>query len=199
MVYAAEQDRPDVAEKRAAWRFWRAHLDPRRLVFLDETGANTKMTRACGRAPRGRRVVTKVPHGHWKTTTLVAGLRVDGITAPLVVDGPMTGDVFRAYVQQQLVKVIRSGDVVIMDNLASHKVSGIRDAIEGLGAQLIYLPPYSPDFNPIEQAFAKLKALLRAAAARTVSQLESVIGNLLDQFTQSECRNYFAHSGYAIH
>lgn len=185
--------------RRAAWRFWRAHLDPRQLVFIDEAGANTKMTRSRGRAPRGHRLVTKVPHGHWKTTTLVAGLRVDGVTAPLVVDGPMNGDVFRAYVQQQLVTTLHPGDLVIMDNLASHKVSGIRDAIEAVGAQLVYLPPYSPDLNPIEQAFAKLKALLRSAAARTVTQLENVIGKLLDRFTANECRNYFSHCGYAIH
>jgi transposase len=198
-VHAAEQDRPDVAERRLAWRFWRAHLDPRHLVFIDEAGANTKMTRFRGRCPRGHRLVTKVPHGHWKTTTLVAGLRQNGVTAPLVVDGPINGDVFRAYVEQQLVATLRPGDVVIMDNLASHKVSGVREAIEAVGAQLVYLPPYSPDFNPIEQAFAKLKTLLRSAAARTVTQLENTIGLLLDQFSEYECRNYFRHSGYAIH
>jgi transposase len=169
------------------------------LVFIDEAGANTKMTRFRGRSPRGHRLVTKVPHGHWKTTTFVAGLRHDGITAPLVVDGPMNGDVFRAYVEQQLAPTLRPGDVVIMDNLASHKVSGVRQAIEAVGAELVYLPPYSPDLNPIEQAFAKLKALLRSAAARTISQLEQLIGDLLDRFTETECRNYFRHCGYAIH
>lgn len=157
------------------------------------------MARFRGRSPRGHRLVTKVPHGHWKMTTLVAGLRHNGITAPLVVDGPMNGDVFRAYVQQQLVATLRPGDVVIMDNLASHKVAGIREAIESVGAQLVYLPPYSPDFNPIEQAFAKLKALLRSAAQRTVTQLEDTIGQLLDRFSEKECRNYFRHCGYAIH
>lgn len=182
-----------------AWRFWRAHLDPRHLVFIDEAGANTKMVRFRGRSPRGHRLLTKVPHGHWKMTTLVAGLRQDGITAPLVVDGPMNGDVFRAYVEQQLVATLRPGDVVIMDNLASHKVAGIREAIESVGAELVYLPPYSPDFNPIEQVFAKLKALLRAAARRTITQLEDTIGQLLDSFTKTECRNYFRHCGYAIH
>jgi transposase len=128
----------------------------------------------------------------------VAGLRVMGITAPLVVDGPMNGDVFRAYVQQQLVTTLRPGDLVIMDNLASHKVSGVREAIEAAGAKLIYLPPYSPDLNPIEQVFSKLKALLRSAAVRTVTELENVIGKLLDRFTEKECRNYFSHCGYAI-
>jgi transposase len=169
------------------------------LVFIDEAGANTKMTRFRGRSPRGHRLVTKVPHGHWKMTTLVAGLRHDGITAPLVVDGPMNGDVFRAYVEQQLVVTLLPGDVVIMDNLASHKVAGVREAIESVGAELVYLPPYSPDFNPIEQVFAKLKALLRSAAIRTISQLEETIGQLLDCFTEKECRNYFRHCGYAIH
>lgn len=157
------------------------------------------MTRARGRTPRGHRLVTKVPHGHWKTTTLVAGLRVDGIAAPLVVDGPMNGDVFRAYVEQQLVTTLRPGDLVIMDNLPSHKVRGVREAIEAVGAELVYLPPYSPDLNPIEQVFAKLKALLRSAAARTITELENIIGKLLDQFEVAECRNYFRHCGYAIH
>ena len=157
------------------------------------------MTRFRGRSPRGHRLVTEVPHGHWKMTTLVAGLRHNGITAPLVVDGPMNGDVFRAYVQQQLIATLRPGDVVIMDNLASHKVSGICEAIEAVGAKLVYLPPYSPDFNPIEQVFAKLKTLLRSAAARTVTELEIAIGKLLDRFTDRECRNYFRHCGYAIH
>jgi transposase len=132
-------------------------------------------------------------------TTLVAGLRLEGITAPLVVDGPMNGDVFRAYVEQQLVATLQPGDVVIMDNLASHKVAGIREAIESVGAELVYLPPYSPDFNPIEQAFAKLKALLRSAARRTITELENTIGQLLDCFSKKECRNYFRHCGYAIH
>jgi transposase len=188
-----------VSKRRTAWLLWQAHLDPRHLVFIDEVGANTKMTRFRGRAPRGHRLVTKVPHGHWKMTTLVAGLRQDGITAPLVVDGPMNGDVFRAYVQQQIVATLRPGDLVIMDNLTSHKVAGVRQAIEAVGAELVYLPPYSPDFNPIEQVFAKLKALLRSAARRTITQLEQTIGQLLDRFNEKECRNYFRHCGYAIH
>jgi transposase len=199
VLHAAEQDRPDVAERRSAWRFWQAHLEGRHLVFLDEAGANTKMTRTCGRAPRGHRLATKVPHGHWRTTTVVAALRVDRVTAPLVVDGPLNGDIFRAYVEQQLVTTLRAGDVVIMDNLASHKVSGVRQAIERAGAQLVYLPPYSPDLNPIEQAFAKLKTLLRSAAARSIEQLQNSIGQILDRFTATECHNYFRHCGYAIH
>lgn len=168
-------------------------------MFLDETGANTKLTRRYGRAFRGHRLIAKVPHGHWKTTTFVGGLRIGGFTAPLVVDGPMNGDVFRAYVQQHLVKTLQAGDIVIMDNLAAHKVVGVRDAIESVKARLVYLPPYSPDFNPIELAFAKLKSLLRREAARTVDALETTIGKLLDSFTHDECQNYFRHCGYTLH
>jgi transposase len=188
-----------VAERRWLWRFWQAHLHPQQLVFLDETGANTKMTRRYGRALRGERLVTKVPHGHWKTTTFVGGLRAGGFVAPTVLDGPMNGMAFRAYVEQQLAPNLRRGDVVIMDNLAAHKVVGVRAAIEAVGAILVYLPPYSPDLNPIELAFAKLKSLLRAAAQRVVGPLEETIGQLLQQFTPTECRNYFRHSGYSAH
>jgi transposase len=193
-----EQDRPDVAQRRQLWRFWQAHLHPEQLVFIDETGAHTKLARLYGRAFRGQRLVAKVPYGHWKTTTFVGALRVAGITAPLVVDGPMNGAVFRAYVEQQLVATLRPGDTVIMDNLAAHKVAGIRQAIEAVGAQLVYLPPYSPDLNPIELAFAKFKTLLRSAAARAVDQLEMAIASCLDQVTNSECRNYFRHCGYSV-
>lgn len=172
-------------------------MPAQRLVFIDETGASTKMTRQRGRAPRGERLVAKIPHGHWQTTTFVAGLRSDGISAPLVVDGPMNGELFRAYVEQQLVPTLQSGDVVVMDNLAAHKVKGVREAIERIGARLIYLPPYSPDFNPIEQAFAKLKWLLRSAAQRTVDGLHQAIADALERFSPIECRNYFRNSGYA--
>lgn len=187
-----------MAQRRVGWLFWRAHLDPQRLVFIDETGANTQMVRLHGRALRGQRVVAKVPHGHWKTATFVGALRTSGVTAPLVVDGPMNGPVFRAYVEQQLAPTLRKGDVVIMDNLAAHKVAGVHDAIEAAGAELVYLPPYSPDFNPIEQAFAKLKAMLRSAACRAIDQLHRTIGELLDRFTATECKNYFRHCGYAV-
>ncbi len=197
MLYAAEQDRPDVAEQRTAWRFWQAHLHPYRVVFIDETGANTKMTRRYGRALRGQRLVAKVPHGHWKTTTFVGALRATGVTAPLVVDGPMNGELFLAYVRQHLAPTLRSGDTVIMDNLSSHKKAGVREAIEAAGAELVYLPPYSPDFNPIELVFAKLKTLLRKAAARTVEELENAIGSLIQQFTPKECQAYFGHCGYS--
>jgi transposase len=165
------------------------------LVFIDETWATTNMTRRCGRAPRGQRLVAAVPHGHWKTSTFVAGLRTSGLTAPLVVDGAMNGDIFRAYVEQVLAPTLKPGDIVILDNLASHKVAGVREAIEACGAALVYLPPYSPDLNPIEQAFAKLKALLRKLAARTVVRRWDALGDLLDRFTPQECSNYLANLG----
>jgi transposase len=154
------------------------------------------MTRRYGRAPRGQRLVAAVPHGHWKTSTFVAGLRRTGLTAPLVVDGAINGDTFRAYVEQVLAPALKRGDIVILDNLSSHKVAGVRQAIEAAGATLVYLPPYSPDLNPIEHAFAKLKALLRKLAARTVASLWTALGDLLDRFTPQECANYFASAGY---
>ena len=156
------------------------------------------MDRRYGRAVRGHRLVSRVPHGHWKTTTFVAGLRVDGFVAPLVVDGAMNGAVFRAYVQQHLARKLLPHDILIMDNLAAHKVRGVREAIEAVGATLVYLPPYSPDFNPIELAFAKLKTLLRSAAERTIEHLESTIGKLLDHFSHTECKNYFKHAGRTL-
>lgn len=171
-------------------------MDGSRFVFLDETGLNTKMTRLYGRAPRGERLVAAVPHGHWRTTTFIAGLRQSGVIAPLVLDGPMTGAAFRAYVEQALAPALKPGDVVIMDNLAAHKVAGIEEAIALAGASLLYLPPYSPDLNPIEQLIAQLKALLRKAAARTKEALWATAGQLLDLILPSQCRNYLANSGY---
>ncbi len=172
-------------------------LDPRRLVFVDETGTNTQMTRLRGRCAKGKRLVDYAPHGHWKTTTFVAGLRNDAITAPLVVDRPMNGAIFQAWLEQQLAPTLTEGDVVIMDNLPAHKVAGVRTIIEKAGAKLLYLPPYSPDLNPSEMMFAKLKALLRKAKERTVDELWDRIGVLLDAFTPEECANYLAHDGYA--
>lgn len=168
-------------------------------MFLDETWAKTNMTRRRGRALRGERVCAKVPHGHWKTTTFLAALRTSGLSAPLVVDGAINGAVFRAYVEQQLAPTLSVGEIVIMDNLNSHKVKGVRESIEARGAMLAYLPPYSPDFNPIELAFAKLKWLLRSDAARTMERLWSLCGTLLDRFSASECANYFRHCGYTLH
>lgn len=157
------------------------------------------MARVRGRAPRGERLIGKVPHGHWKTTTFVAGLRVGALTAPCVIDGPMNGETYLAYVEQVLAPTLKPGDIVMMDNLAAHKVDGIRQAIEATGATLRYLPPYSPDFNPIEQLFAKLKALLRKAAERSVDALWNRIAELLRAFKPAECTNYFRHAGYAPH
>ena len=193
---AAEQDRPDVAEARACWKQDQASLDPEHLVFLDETGTSTNMVRLHGRAPRGQRLIDKVPHGHWVTTTFLAGLRVGALTAPCVIDGPMNGATFLAYIEQILVPSLKPGDIVVMDNLAAHKVAGVRQAIEAAGASLRYLPPYSPDLNPIEQLFAKLKALLRKAAERAVPALWDRIAQLLGCFSSAECANYFRHSGY---
>ena len=168
-----------------------------RLVFIDETAANTKMARMYGRSFRGRRVVGRIPHGHWKTTTFVGAMRCTGLFAPLVVDGPMNGDIFLAYTQQHLAPTLKPGDVVVMDNLAAHKRMGVREAIEAVGATLQFLPPYSPDFNPIELLFAKLKWLLRSSAERTVQALWDRIGKLVPMFIQNECTNYFKHCGYA--
>jgi transposase len=165
-------------------------------VFVDETGAATNMTRRYGRGPRGRRVDGPVPHGHWKATTFVGALTSRGFVAPYVTDGAMNGVIFRAWIEQMLAPALRPGDIVVMDNLAAHKVAGVREAIEAKGAELRYLPPYSPDLNPIEQAFAKLKALLRNAAERTRDGLWNALGQLLDLFPPTECANYLAHSGY---
>ncbi len=195
-LHAAEQQRQDVAAAREVWRDRQPSLDPDRLVFIDETWATTNMTRRYGRAPRGQRLVAPVPHGHWKTSTFVAALRTRGLTAPLVVDGAMNGDVFLAYVEQVLAPTLAPGDIVVLDNLGSHKVAGVREAIEARGANLVYLPPYSPDLNPIEQAFAKLKALLRKIAARTVAALWDALGDILGRFTPQECSNYLANAGY---
>lgn len=167
-----------------------------RLVFLDETWASTNMTPARGRSPKGWRCFGQVPWGHWKTTTLVCALRSDGLVAPLVLDGPINGEVFRAWVEQSLAPVLHIGDIVVMDNLGSHKVAGVCEAIEAAGASVRYLPPYSPDLNPIEQVFAKFKALLRRTAARTVDDLWSAIGTLLGHFPPDECARYIRHAGY---
>jgi transposase len=165
-------------------------------VFLDETWASTAMARRHGRCRRGRRLRMAIPHGHWKTTTFVAGLTTRGLVAPWVLDGAINQEAFETYVAQVLVPELRPGDTVVMDNLSSHKGPKVRALIETAGARLLYLPPYSPDLNPIEMAFAKLKALLRRAAERTVTGLWAAIGQLLDTFTPQECRNYFRAAGY---
>jgi len=166
------------------------------LVFIDETWAKTNMARTHGRCLRGQRLRAGKPHGHWKTTTFTAGLTLRGMIAPFVLDGPINREAFETYVEKVLVPELRPGDIVIMDNLSSHKGPRVREMIERAGASLLYLPPYSPDFNPIEMAFAKLKALLRKAAERTVEALWDAIGQIIDTFKPDECRNYFAAAGY---
>lgn len=194
---ASELDRPDVQERRAAWLSDRQAIDPRRLVFLDETWAKTNMAPTYGRSRRGRRVIARVPFGHWKTSTFLAALRWDGMSAPAVFDGPINGRSFTAYVEQILVPSLRPGDIVVLDNLGSHKGKAARNAIERAGAELRFLPPYSPDLNPIEQVFAKLKTLLRRAAPRNRQALWRGIGKLLDRFPPAECQNYITNAGYA--
>jgi transposase len=195
-ILASEQERPDVAAGRHVWRATQGMLDPRKLVFIDETGCATNMGRLYGRAPRGQRVKGHVPHGHWKITTFTAGLRINGLSAPMVPDGPMNAESFQAYIEQILVPMLSPGDIVVMDNLSSHKGEGVGLAIEAAGAQLRYLPPYSPDLNPIEQAFSKLKAHLRKHAGRSIESLWWRIGQLLGQFSSAECQSFFRHAGY---
>ena len=181
---------------RAAWAARQPTLDPTRVVFLDETGLNTKLARLHGRGRRGERLMASLPHGHWSTTTFIAGLRADGLTAPLLLPGALDGLAFRAYVEQVLVPTLRPGDTVILDNLRVHKGAAVRRALEAAGASLLFLPPYSPDYNPIEQVFAKLKARLRAAAARTQTTLWQAVGAALAAFPPTECAHYIAHAGY---
>jgi transposase len=172
-------------------------LDPKKLVFIDETAATTKMTRLYGRAPQGKRLVDKVPHGHWKTTTFICGLRYDGVTAPFVLDGPMDGLHFLAYVEQILAPTLRKGQTVYMDNVSTHQVDGVKQAIEARGARAVFLPAYSPDLNPIEQFFASLKSSLRKTKARTVEELWRAIAAFLKEVSEGECKSYLANSGYA--
>ena len=185
-----------MAAQRVAWQALQPEIDIDRLVFIDETGASTKMARRYGRAPRGKRCVAPIPHGHWQTTTFVGALRATGMTAPMVLDGAMDGAAFATYVKEILAPTLSPGDIVMMDNLPAHKRAQIRAAIEITGARLTYLPPYSPDLNPIEMAFAKLKAALRKAAARSVEALWTAIADALTAFTPRDCVNFFAAAGY---
>ena len=196
VLIAAERDRPDVAEQRESWQNTQAEWDPSHLVFLDETWVKTNMTRPRGRAYRGQRVLASVPHGHWKTTTFLAALRCSGLTAPLVVDGAINGAIFLSWVQQQLVPTLQSGDIVVMDNLQSHKVAGVREAISSVGARVLYLPPYSPDLNPIETVFSKFKWIIKSLEHRTVESLWQACGDVSQLFPEHECRRHFRHCGY---
>jgi len=193
---AAERDRPDIARRRAQWRKYQPRIDPARLVFIDESGTKTNMAPLRGWAPRGARLPGKAPWGRWNTMTFVAALRVDRIDAPWLLDGPINGESFRAYIEHQLVPTLKPGEIVIADNLASHKSKAVRSAIRRAGARLILLPKYSPDLNPIEQVFAKLKHLLRKTAARSREAVCDAIGELLETYTPHECANYLRNSGY---
>lgn len=186
-----------MARMRRRWLREQGLLDSSCLVFIDETSVNTNMTRLYGRAPRGERVIGRVPFAAWKTLTFVAGLRCDGMTAPMVIRGAMNGETFRAYVEQCLVSTLRRGDIVVMDNVATHKVDGIRQAIEAAGASLRYLPPYSPDLNPIELSFSVLKNFLRKCAERTEDALRRRIGRFVCRLKPEACANFLAHAGYA--
>ena len=183
--------------RRAAWFEAQPDLDPAHLVFIDETGVSTKMARLRGRAIRGQRCRAPIPHGHWKTTTFTGALRLSGMTAPMLLDGPMDREMFQAYVEQVLVPTLVRGDIVVMDNLPAHRPAAVAQAIEAAGATLLYLPPYSPDFNPIENAFAQLKAFLRKVAPRAVDGLWTAVGEALTIFTTAHSRNYFMAAGYA--
>jgi transposase len=194
---AVEQDREDVRNARERWKAQQGSLDPAKLVFLDETGTATNMARLRGRCRRGERLPGLVPHGHWKTTTFVAALRIDAVTAPFVIAEPMNGEILLGYLEKCLVPTLSPGDIVVMDNLAAHKVAGVRELIQATGARLFYLPPYSPDLNPIEQLFAKLKALLRAAAERSIPALWDRIGEIINSISSIECTSYLRHAGYA--
>jgi len=197
-MVAGERDRPDVVRRRAQWRKYQNKIEPERLVFVDETWTKTNMAPLRGWGPRGRRIKAKVPYGHWNTTTFLAALRLDRIEAPWLLEGPINGETFQVYVERVLVPTLRPGDIVIMDNLGSHKGKAVRRLIRAAGAKLFFLPRYSPDLNPIEQVFAKLKHLLRKAAARTVEAVCAAIGQLLGTFTRDECANYFRNSGYEL-
>jgi transposase len=194
---ASEQDRPKVTRRRAQWKRLQGKVDARRLIFVDETWAKSNMTRLHGRCAKGQRLVAKAPHSHHKTLTFVAGLRCDGIVAPCVLHQPINGVSFLAWIRQFLVPTLRRGDVVVMDNLSSHKAAAVRRALREVGALLLFLPPYSPDLNPIEQAFSQLKTLLRKQNARTLDQTTQCIGKLIDQVKPEHCANYFKAAGYS--
>ena len=187
-----------MAQRRASWVLWRAGIDPRRLIFIDETWAKTNMTRLRGRAPRGQRLVAKVPHGHRKTSTLIGALWIEGVRCSTVVDGPVNADVFTAFVEQVLCPALRPGDIVVMDNLSSHKGRRVVELIQSAGAQALYLPPYSPDLNPIEMVFSKVKQALRSLACRTQDVLWKSLQGVLDQVTSSDAANCFRHCGYSL-
>ena len=195
-LQASEQARADLAEARRLWHGLQAKLDARRLIFVDETWTKTNMVRPCGRAPRGQRVIGRVPRGHWHVNAFIAGLRHDRVAPPLLLEGAMDGPTFLAWVEQFLAPTVYAGDVVVLDNLASHKATGVREAIEARGASVQFLPAYPPDLNPIEQLFAKLKTIPRGLAPRSLTALIQAVNHALDHVTAAECANYLRHAGY---
>ncbi len=195
-MYATEQDRPDVALARQLWTADQAGLDFERLVFVDETGTTTRMVRTHGWGRKGQRLIGRAPHGHWLTQTFVAGLAHDGILAPVLLPCPMNGDLFRQWLEEALIPEMQPGSIVVLDNLAAHKVQGVRQCLEAAGMSLLYLPPYSPDLNPIELAFAKIKRALRRFAPRSFDAICHALSTILQTFSTAECANYLRHAGY---
>ena len=195
-MVASERDRPDVARRRQQWTAYQGRIDPARLVFIDETWTKTNMAPLRGWGPLGQRLPAKVPHGRWTTMTFLAALRHDRVEAPWLLEGPINGESFRLYVDQVLIPTLQPGDIVIMDNLGSHRSSAVRRALRAVGAKLFFLPKYSPDLNPIEMLFSKLKHGLRKAARRTQDAIYRALADLLPAVQPSECANYFAKAGY---
>ena len=195
-LIASERDRPDVAWRRAQWKTYQGRIDPARLVFIDETWTKTNMAPLRGWAPRGARLKAKVPHRRWKTMTFLAALRLDRVEAPWLIDGPINGERFRLYVEKVLLPTLRPDDIVVIDNLGSHRGKAIRRIIRSVGAKLFFLPKYSPDLNPIEQLFAKIKHYLRRAQARTRDLVADAIAKALDTLSPAECSNYICHAGH---
>ena len=194
--HASEQEREDVEASREAWFEGQLDLDPKKLVFIDETSISTSMARRFGWAPRGKRCRASIPFGHWNTTTFVAGLRIDRIDAPMTIERALHGEAFLAYIEQVLAPTLSEGETVVMDNVPLHKVVGVSEAIAAKGASVLYLPAYSPDFDPIEKFFSKFKSILQRIAARTADALEAAVAEALRTVTPDECRNYFAACGY---
>ena len=197
-LHAAEQDTEAVRLRRQNWRQEAREIDPAKLIFLDESGVTTEMTRRYGRATRGARVNEGTPAGHWRTLTVLGAIRQSGWVATMTIEAATDGDIFQAYLEQVLCPQLEPGDIVVMDNLSAHKVSGVRDLIEGAGAQLWYLPPYSPDFNPIEKCWSKFKLLLRSAQARSLATLESSVADALTAITPQNVQACFRHCGYGL-
>jgi transposase len=195
-MHASERDRPDVMSRRRDWEQSLPGVDVEKLIFLDESAVNTAMARECGRCPRGLRLVDSAPAGLWQTSTLVAAIRLGGVVAPMIFNGPINGESFAGYIESSLVAELEPGDIVVMDNLPVHKSRRVADAIESAGCMLVFLPPYSPDLSPIENMWSKVKAILRKAGARTFEAVVNAAGDALHAITLEDCDGYFGHCGY---